>query len=123
MKLTKLRTEFVALLIITALTVMLAQFSMHAKELIVTDTSDNVQNPAPGSLRQCINSAQPGDTVKFSIPEPYTVTLSNSNDIYKSITIDGYNDGRPVIVKICDDDPHNFRAFNICDNARVGNSE
>jgi hypothetical protein len=56
-----------------------------AATITVTNTNDN----GPGSLRDAIASASPGDTIDFSLPIPETITIDGPLAIFNSLTISG----------------------------------
>jgi hypothetical protein len=58
--------------------------SVHAATFTVTSTEDS----GPGSLRDAINNAAPGDTINFSVTGTITLT-SGSLSINKDLTING----------------------------------
>src|SRR5574337_1076311 len=57
----------------------------------VTTTADSNITPPPGSLREAIIFANPGDTITFSLTLPATITLSGAElpPISKNLTITG----------------------------------
>ena len=48
------------------------RLEVHAGSLTVTNTND----AGPGSLRQAVADAAPGDTVEFALTYPATITLT-----------------------------------------------
>jgi hypothetical protein len=56
-----------------------------AAALIVTATNDS----GPGSLRQAIADAVPGDTITFDLPDHSTITLATELVVTKNLTISG----------------------------------
>jgi hypothetical protein len=56
-----------------------------AATITVTSTNDN----GPGSLRDAIASASPGDTINFGLPIPETITIDGPLAIFESLTISG----------------------------------
>lgn len=76
----------VLLVVALLLLAMLAPLQgLFAASLIVTNTNDS----GPGSLRQAIADAAPGDTISFDLPANSTITLSSELSIYKNLTING----------------------------------
>ena len=58
----------------------------RAATLVVTSTADS----GPGTLRDAINSAAPGDTITFSLPANSVITLTSGQlQIDKNLTING----------------------------------
>ncbi|MFC1975817.1 hypothetical protein ACFLXQ_05425 [Chloroflexota bacterium] len=58
---------------------------VKAATITVTNTNDN----GPGSLRQAIADAAPGDTIEFNLTYPATITLDSQFQITKALTING----------------------------------
>src|SRR5687767_6433096 len=56
-----------------------------AASLIVTTTNDS----GPGSLRQAIADAVPGDMITFNLPDHSTITLASELVVTKNLTING----------------------------------
>ncbi|MGC9399930.1 MAG: choice-of-anchor Q domain-containing protein [Anaerolineae bacterium] len=62
--------------------------SMHpvfAVERVVTTTADS----GPGSLRQMLADAQPGDTITFDLTSPATITVNSPLVLNKDLAIEG----------------------------------
>lgn len=53
--------------------------------ITVTNTSDS----GPGSLRDALSAAAPGDTINFSVASPATITLASTLQINSNVTISG----------------------------------
>src|SRR3954447_16590991 len=58
---------------------------LAAATLIVTTTNDS----GPGSLRQAIADAVPGDVITFNLPDHSTITLASELVVTKNLTING----------------------------------
>ena len=74
-----------ALLLCLMIGVALSVRTAQAATLTVTNTADS----GPGSLRQAIADAAPGDTITFALPNPSTITLSSELVIAKNLKISG----------------------------------
>ncbi len=65
----------------------------HPSPCRITDRDHDLgqlQHPTPGSLREAINLANPGDTINFSVTLPATITLNGAwLSINKNLTIAG----------------------------------
>jgi hypothetical protein len=65
--------------------VLLTAMPVFGATIIVTNTNDS----GPGSLRAAIAAASPGDTIKFDLDFPATITLASPLTISISLTIKG----------------------------------
>ena len=76
-----------------------------AATLTVTNTSDS----GPGSLRNAIQTANPGDTIQFNLPNPSTITLTSGPLIINtSLTITG-----PGATQLAVNGNHNSTVFSM----------
>src|SRR5882724_4422272 len=83
-----------------------------AATITVTSSNDN----GPGSLRQAILDASPGDTINFA-PSVTTVTLTSGElVIYKNLTITGPGANRLTVQRSPPNGPY-FRIFRISSSA------
>src|SRR5436190_19612991 len=83
-----------------------------AATITVTSSKDN----GPGSLRQAILDASPGDTINFA-PSVTTVTLTSGElVIYKNLTITGPGANRLTVQRSPPNGPY-FRIFRISSSA------
>ena len=75
----------------------------------VTSTVDG----APGSLRSVLAGASSGDTIKFLLHYPATISLSNSLVITQSVTIVGPGCGSLTVMRSSVSNTPMFRVFNV----------
>src|SRR5262249_41456749 len=68
-----------------ALLVLLSASAVFGNTITVVSTQDS----GPGSLRDAIASAAPGDTIGFNVPLPATITVSTPLTFGPSVTISG----------------------------------
>lgn len=81
-----------------------------AATLTVTTTADS----GPGSLRDAINTAAPGDTITFTLPAGSTITLTSGPlGINKSLTITGPGANQLTVARSSAGGTANFRIFDI----------
>jgi hypothetical protein len=77
--------------------------------LLVTSTHDGV----PGSLRAVLAGASPGDTIKFAVPLPATIVLSNTLVISQDVTIRGPGADELTVMRNPATNTPLFRVFDI----------
>ena len=77
--------------------------------LVVTTVNDG----GPGSLRQAIANANPGDTIRFALKLPATIALSNTLVISQSLSVLGPGPDQLTIMRSADANTPPFRVLDI----------
>ena len=82
-----------------------ASLPSFAAALTVTNTNDS----GPGSLRTAIETANPGDTIEFNLPNPSTIALTTGSlVINKSLSIKG-----PATTQVAIDGNRQFTVLSV----------
>lgn len=122
MKKIKLRNRgtgasFVSAVIIAICTVVMAGQSLAAATLLVTSTADS----GPGSLRNTIDAANPGDTIEFSssIYGQSIILTSGELLLDKNVTISGPGSSQMEVTRSAAVGTPAFRIFNIAPGLTV----
>ena len=74
---------------------------------------DHVHDHGPGSLRQAIASAAPGDVVKFALKLPAVIVLTNTLVIGQDLTVLGPGPCELTVMRSCATNTPSFRVFDV----------
>ena len=81
--------------------------------LVSVLTVINNRDDGPGSLRQAIASAAPGDLIQFALPLPATIALKSSLTIARDLIIVGPGPQKLTVARASGRRTPSFRVFNV----------